>query len=410
MSDAIPKLGTPEGTRVEFKRADKLRNHDRRRGIVETVVAMRNTQGGSIWIGFTEDGGGMTGVDPLGADDRRHIDSLQNQLIDLVEPMIELERDVELRTEDVPGGWVLEVRVRKGGEAGPTCLLHGTSRKFLTRSGSRNALLPYSSIVRGKAADQPSIRVATEERHDAWSEKFRGYPGLAFTAVPDPHRHPDDLPAKAPENALQLLNTPPAGLIRLDGWTWFSKHSPAKRYQRVVRTGTSYKDEPYRFLELKPDGTLQFFTGTDHLSWRKNEQAAKVAFPLPLKGQMYPYAVIETVASLIRIYSELLRLPENASLRTVGLVLSFERARGWVVCRAGPDAWFGACEPENWFQVPESSTRTPVLLQTAAAIRELPDTVSYGLLTELLQHEPKEHPPLPWFEGAPEAPIFAPPR
>lgn len=413
MSDTIPPLGTLEGLKIEFERADKLRNPDRRRDIVRAVVAMRNARGGSIWVGLTEVEGGLTGIDPspLGPDDRRHVDSLRNQVIDLVEPMIELGRDVVLETVDVPGGWVLEVRVRRGDKATPHCVLSGRSREFLTRSGSRNAVLPYSSIVRDTRPDEPSIRATTADLHTKWSERFAKFPGLALTAVADPHRHRDSLPAKVSENALHLLESPPTDSIRRDGWTWFSKYSPVKRGQAgTVRTGKSYKDEPYRFLELQPNGTLQFFTTMGHLSWKESSQTAGVEFELPPKGQVYPYAIVETVASLIRTYSRLLGTPEYESLETVGLLLSFERAAGWIMCRTGPDAWFFANTRDDWFQVLEDPTRTPVRLQTGSMIRASPDLVSYELLNDLLQTDGGKQLSLPWFEGAPDAPVFVPPQ
>ena len=410
MSREIPPLGTPEGLTLEFKRADKLRNPDRRRAIVRTVVAMRNARGGSIWVGLAEDGGGVTGVDPLQPDDLRHVDALRNQLIDLVEPMVELGRDVVLDTTDVPGGWVLEVRVRRGSRSTPHCLLRGRCREFMTRSGSRNAVLPYSRIVQSSSGEEVSIREVTQKLHGDWSRQFGNFPGLALTAVPDPHRHPDSLPAKVSDEVLAQLESPPASLLRHDGWTWFSKYSRAKRRQGRVRTGISYKEEPYRFLELRPSGTLQFFTTMEHLSWKENANADEPDFELPPKGQVYPYAVVETVASILRTYSLLLRTPDYEQIETVGLLLSFERAAGWIMCRTGPDAWYFAHTRDHWFQVLEDPTRTPVLLQMASTVRESPDLVSYNLLVELLQTDGGEQLNLPWYEGAPDAPAFVPPR
>ncbi len=408
MSATIPPLGTPEGLETEYKRGEKLRNTDRRRDIVRTVVAMRNAKGGSIWVGVTEEEGALTGVEPLKQEDRPHVDSLGNQLIDLVEPLLEIGRDVRLETVDVPGGWVLEVRVQpRQREAPPACVLWRGGREFLKRSGSRNALLSYSEVVRAEQTGAPSIREATEKLHDEWSSQFAHEAGLAFTAAPDPHRHPDSLPAKISKEALELLKSPPDE-IRRDGWSWFSKSSPPRLVRGHVRAGAN-DDEPYRVLELQPSGTLQFFTTTEHLSW--NEKAPpKLGFELPPKGQIYPYALAEVVASLIRTYSVLLKTREFESLETVGLLLSFERATGWIMCRTGPDSWHFATTRRSWFQVLDDSTRSSLLLQPADAIRKTPDLISYRLLVDLLETDLGEQTALPWFEGGPDAPHFSPPR
>ncbi len=402
MKPKIPTPGTPEGTQIEFKRAEKLRNRDRRLDIVRTVVAMRNADGGTVWVGLAEKGEKLERQDPLGESDKPLIEDLRNQLIDLIEPMPRLETDVLLHSVEVEGGWVLGLEV-KSLKGPPSCMTKGRRREFLTRSGSRNKPLSYAEIV-APGKESPSLRAEVDRQHELWSQEFDPTAGLAVSALPE--GSPDEAPTKVAPSVKALLTSPPPSVARESGWTWHSRYAKPGSNRGSIRAGQG----DYRMLEVSPVGRVQFFTALEHLVWKENADATGVEFEQPLKGQLYPYAVVETVASLMRVIRAVfdeLDLPERL---TVGLVLSIERGAGWVMCRKPPDRWFfEGLIREEWFQVPENPTRTSVHLQTVERVRSDPDAISHALLLELLESDGETQRSLPWFEGGPDRPVFTPP-
>ena len=400
----MPEIGTREGLRTEFKRAEKLRTPKGRQDIARTVVAMRNAEGGSIWIGVREEDEVLVGLEPLLEEDHLARTSLRDLLLDCIEPLLALGREVRMEPIEVASGWALHIRVDAVGKsAPPCCYVSGNKREFLVRSDGRNSVLPYARIVGERSSSSTFERVP--EIHREWSTEFAEHAGLAISAVPE--QCPDDHEELTfPPTWRQAIEQPTPEIARPRGWTWSpGAYGEYVSLRNVLHARAERMGAPYLRLKLHATGQLHFFTSLSNLVWKENERVCE-AFPGGVSGQLYPYALAETVASTIRLVACLVKLEEHRFARSgrIGLIATIDRGRGWVIPRYGADTYGWLLHSEGrdaWSRLPTDEVSTGLLVRSAEDLGEEPDRLSYVMLRRLYESDPEgaEMKHVPWFEN-----------
>jgi hypothetical protein len=265
-------LGQPENDRLELKSADALKH---RETIVRAVVALLNHKGGQVIVGV-DDRGVPEGREDLG----REVDSLQNALLELIEPRPIGVVDVQMHT--LTSGEVIEITVAaKRGRPLYAERRHGLYG-FWMRSGPTTRALNLT-----EARDRLTVEERDTPQWQRWDKPLaeRGEQEIVLVVQAE-------LTDALENDALRRVFEPAGrtALSRRDmGWTVVSD------YDRVERSGRKYEVNALgarKWLSCNPvTRTIRFEGRADFLQWRSPD-----AIKEPV---IYPFPLIEGIASFL---------------------------------------------------------------------------------------------------------------
>jgi hypothetical protein len=133
----------PESLSLEFKR-DLPGSSDRdKHELCKDVSALANADGGDIVYGIDEKSGAANAIAPIVGEAPDAAARRLAQVLDAgIEPRV---RGLSFRHVDVPGGYVLVVRVSASFE-GPHCIRTNNNRRFVLRNGTGVADMSFDQI------------------------------------------------------------------------------------------------------------------------------------------------------------------------------------------------------------------------------------------------------------------------
>jgi hypothetical protein len=436
-SPPLPPIGAREGLQLEFKRLEKLRDKKLRRDLARSVVALRNAEGGALWIGAREEREQLVGWETLPPEEYSLRDALRDVLVDLVEPALRLGSEVRLDLVPVGAGSVLCVQVRERLVDEPyACVLNGNAREFLRRTDSRTEAIPHGELFtgaanRGRATEaRPDLRDTTWKAHREWWESsMRKQAGLVVSVCHHSQsaREPEEAVSRRRERWKELVESPTPRLARPGGSTWTSKAHTTRIHRESLDTGHdrwgilsrpgNAPSSTFRILRIDENGNVHFFLGAEHLLLPSRKQLATQALQRPIEMVLHPHVLVETVASTIRLAAELMRDAGQLHVDQSAAVVSLEGLRGatWPLLSVDPSYHQAGRLREEWVMLSSERLRTRVQLVTPERLRDQPDAISYQLLHDLYESDPDRdshsRAPLrihdiPWF---PTTETFSPP-
>jgi len=394
----LPKLGTREDERLEFKQAESLRTHKGRRHLLNEIVGMLNSgKGGRILVGVTEQQGALTGLDPLQPDERTLSSKLHDAIVDGIEPRV---REDDCRTEwiETPGGLVLELRIpQRGRPARPYCLREGDSRLYKIRVQDRLRTMSFEELM-PPSAGSPSHAESWFSKH--WNRIRADSKWLdvnqrpSYLLVFGVQRFDGQKTVPLPENAVELVNRPPEHLARPQGWTFQTSFPGSAKWRggkSILQSGD--KDRSYRQMRVEDEGVLAYGGRLEHLQWDNPErwQAEHPQAP----GMIYPLTLVESVVSVLRLARELWT-PHLADADVHAQML-LTGTKGWLLPPYRPGT-VGYLFVKDWHaqeteEVESSPQRIP-----GSSFAENPDALAWDLLVDLYQGFDYEPECIPWFD------------
>lgn len=313
-------LGEREGSRLEFKSAEALKDPEK---IAREVVAMLNADGGEVWVGLREETGRAVAVEPVARSEeakRRLLDFL----IDTIEPRL-LDREIRVESLDEGEGTVLRLEVRPDSSRKPFAWLRKGGRYFDIRVDDRIRPMTREEILSAKSSPPSEIKSAEatvlkdleavlgKGEHLFW---LRLEPAVKVSVnLQDPKLE-------------DVLMNPAASGNRPGGWSF-----ARAQYRPLLREGKLFTNPDDRLhVEIRRAGGLLFY--------------APLRFLLRL-DEIWPPILAESIVSAFRmarvIYQGLL---EEASPIVVGLALT--GLKGWQLRPGTPGPWFSANSAETF--------------------------------------------------------------
>lgn len=402
----LPKIGERESQRLEFKAAELLRTPAGRRKLLRAIAGMLNAGGGQLLVGLREQDGALAGLDPLTDDDRKHEGSLRDALLDAIEPRIE-PNECDLAWLPAPGGSVLEIRVhpRQPPQHPPFCMRDGDSRIYLKRVGDRLRVMTYAELQAGhpdQLAEQESWFTKACEEAAGWFADAAKRPSFLLVLGLQPLDGRKEL--RLPENAPELLNRPPDPIARPDGWSFVTAFPGTGKWARGGKElASGYDEQGYRQIRANHAGLFAFRTLLEHLQWdipenwrRQRPDAA---------GMLYPYALVETTVSLLRLAAELWK--EHLHDADLHAHLQMTHTKGWLLPHCGPHN-LAYLHLDHWHKIDANTITSGPHRMPAESFRERADAFAHALLTDVyaeFDYDPKH---IPCFDPATGS--FQPPR
>jgi hypothetical protein len=306
-------VGTVEDERTELKDARALRNLE---VVSRGVVAMLNASGGSVWIGVEERDERAIGFQPIPSIERERR-RVEDHLTAAIEPP-PLGGDVRVETAEVtPGTSILVIRVEPSGR-GPHAQLHGAGRHYVVRAGARCRPMTHTELIRAfQLAEADSDRLRRES-DEAWQREAG-----------------DALASGRKELWVRISFQPPLAVPRsletqqlLTRWL----RDPSETGNREMGWNFTSAYESFRPLpgnDGRPDGFIA--GGPDEDTWTEVRTTGETTFRASLArlewteaAVLYPYALVELPASVIRLaaklHAELGGRPDDRVLADIGLI------------------------------------------------------------------------------------------
>lgn len=302
MNCRVP-TGQREDRHLEFKARESL---DDPRAIAREVVGFLNADGGSVWIGVPEvDGVAGTPTPIPNIESVR--ETLQNRLLDLVQPPFSHD---EVTVVEVPlesGGAVLRVDVRRPrSERGPFAFAHKGMLGFTRRSDHRLVPMAYQEVrdafrpTNRTNVEQLSARAWIIEQRDACVgsvESRRTFLGLTLE---DSHvesiAEPTDAQRTWWSERIQANGGPSTTSMR---WSLLGRGLRSRDVPEHLEARFEAPYEAYRVLiRAYTNGAILAELGTDSLTWRDSG-----AERLEQLEQLHPYYVLGTIASFCELAS-----------------------------------------------------------------------------------------------------------
>lgn len=325
VSGAPRWLGAPEGSQLEYKGAEALRDPV---SIARAVVALLNHRGGYVVVGV-DDQGKPHGL-PTGADVGRERDRLRSMLIDSIEPR-PLDR-VSVQAVQVLGVDVLQVAVARR-DSRVAATLYAERRRGM-----------YGFWVRSGATTRS---YTLEEVHKHFSKR----------ATPVPARRWDDALAKNDEPDTVFVMQAQFSDVSLErsaiervfakdqriklhrramSWAVIDEYAELEPSARSVLAAGRVGGRKYFSVDSK-SAILRFEGRADFLRWRTH----------PLFGQrvIYPFPLVEGTASFFWLLARYIE--ESGADGSVHCQLGLWRPEGWRLgpSRPGTIAWE---TPQQW--------------------------------------------------------------
>jgi hypothetical protein len=355
-------IGKREGLRLEFKRADVLREPG---NVAREVVAFLNAEGGDVWIGIEEKEGKAIGISAIEADLAAEHARLQNALADLIEPSPRIGKEVKI--EEVNG--LLCVRVKQGPEA-PYAFLRQSMRGYVVRTGSRVRAMTREELAKAFS----SVRIEKGGRSEAFAklragfeQRPAGFSGLRLIVLP-PAGGALDINKN---NLLPLTSEPRATGNRRLGWNFTSQREHPTRLKDGYRVGAA---NGFQWLTIREHGLIEFSVQLRRLH-KANEQDKRIG----------AYPLIEFAASVARLarklYVDCARAPlEDDSQIRFGIDLS--GIEEWTLAGGSPQSF--AYELEAPHTLVEGGDSFTAWLSLAwHELRETPDYAAFLLMRKV---------------------------
>lgn len=359
----VPAVGARESEILELKRAAILDDLPK---LVTVVVSMLNARGGTIWIGAEERDEVLVGFTEV-RDAERHVRRIEDILVDTVEPP-PAPGDVRVSRVDHASGPIIAIEVSSHVDGRPYSVLRDRVwRRYPIRVGARSR-----SMTREEIAAAFSGRAATEDVAAtfewAWGRELnRRERVLWVRAQLEPSL---EIGTDRATRALlrRLVHEPAETGNRPMGWNFTSTlGAELDRKKEGIVVGGPEADT---WLVFEPErGAIVFRVPIAHLEHRA-------------QGEIYPYALIENLVSLVRLavrlYSEIgaddgRSLFVDAGLRGVsGLELRPGSPRGLAFTR-GPKL------------APEDSLRAGTTSEPFGVARQAPDRLGWRLAGRLYE-------------------------
>lgn len=413
-------LGRRESETLEIKAAETLRTMDGRRALARGVVALLNRQSSEpaqLWVGLVEHASVATSLDPLGLQDRAHLDRLRDLLLDAIEPVPHLSVGTPLPDPAslalIPVGpmerWFLCIEIRGVADASrPFCLRFGNTREFVRRIDARIHALSYDEIVNSGARRASTQGELDEARahHNRWVKRFGSIAGFAFTlrrvppieaAMPSP-----------PEEWENLLCNPPSEIARPLGWSWSHQSGASvKRRSEFLASGVRMieKGRVGRYLELRGNGDLEFFTGAQDLTWQPHRIDPTLLNLTQIRGQLTLLCIAEILVSLFRLSAKLLPGKTTNRPKTLYATASLHGFSDWIIPIWRPERIFPLLARSQVVKLSASPWQPDSLrlLTTDLASEGGPDRLARATLLRLLELDPEvsdlTSTSLPYFES-----------
>ena len=347
--------------RLEFKRGDVVDNPVT---IARAAAAMLNTDGGVIWIGIEEVDGIATRAQRIAdvAAVRRRV---HDSLVDRIEPA---PTDGEVSVEEIEG--LLAVQVQKG-RRGPYAFLERSMRGFVERIDARIRPLDREELRSRFQAKPRSTRAEVAEQALAVR---RGPPrqtsdgagaGLFVWFHPTSELEVD----LRSDRLGALLKVPEASGNRRMGWNFTSEFhhlEPAKAGKTLWRA-----DHRSHYLELKKGGELLFAVPLSRLHWKGEPQ------------EIYPWALIEYVLSVCRLYPALVKAASTLEPTRVLVALSLRGIEKWILRPHSPrSAGYEISAPGT----PEGDIELKPIAFEWSDLDQAPDACGWRLLELVYDH------------------------
>lgn len=395
---ALPALGTREDERLEFKRAESLRTRQGRRSLLVEIVGMLNHGGGGrILVGVVEEQGALHGLDPLRDDERVLAAHLHDAIVDAIEPRV--SEDI-CRTDWIAAadGWVLEIHIAGRGRRPqpPYCVRDGESRLYKIRVQDRLRTMSFEELLPSKSPRRAAEEAWFPKQWDRIRREWLGEdrrPSLLLVIGAERVAGEQRLPL--PETAVDLINRPPERIARAHGWTFQTAFPGSAKWRRGRELLLSGNEElGYRQIRAEATGVLAFRTLLEHLQWDEPSKWSSKHPDAP--GMIYPYALVESVVSIVRLGHEIWssQLPETE----IHARLLLTGAKGWLLPpdRPGTVAYLFA---EEWHSFPKDEL-DPLAQRTAGhSFADNPDALAWDLLVQLYQEFDYEPECIPWFDA-----------
>jgi hypothetical protein len=403
----IPTIGTREGTHLEFKAADAMRTKQGRRKIAKEAVAMLNASGGKIWVGIHEENDCMRGLDPFDEKDEHFETSLRDTLLDLIEPR---PSDLDLERIDVPGGWVVVLKVQGGKRGVLYCLKEGDSRLFIERFDDRIRGMEFHEIQKRMSNASPvtednfhadSLKRALSSKNDYIYTD--GY--LLFVSIGDQKPERKFLPEDLDKQFSILKQTS----FRPHGWVFPMQTAfgdgEASWKKPGMQLTSGIPSSAYRLMFISNEGWACFSMGLDNLQWGVPND-----FPNThpgAKGLINPLPFLEYTTSAIHLLPHIWPDYANSSNTKLQFTFMLNGIRGWFLPPYAQEK-LGYHHPLNpWKQFLDAKDLGIQKSAWASSLNSNPDSIAYELIEDVYRefgHNPKV---IPYFKGDP--PVFSPP-
>lgn len=315
-------VGRREGLHLEFQR-----EIDARGDFLASIVALLNTEGGTVYFGV-EDTDEVATVAPGLQDPTREASRLIDMVADRIEPRPLLQPARLLETGG--GRAVLELVVPRSDHR-PHALRESSAFVVYERVADRNRPLPFSEIAR---IGGESARSADDmgELRDEMARARSGFlaEGSATTlrvaCWPAPQVDARiDIDAQAVREV--LADGSPIG-VRSSGWNYLSTWSALQRKPRAIEVGRR-APTAYRRLRIEESGRIELTTDRDELwCWHVRGTDALV---------IDPFILTEYPASVLRLAAHLLGRASPAPSRVL-VELVIRNAQGSMLWRGRPGA------------------------------------------------------------------------
>jgi hypothetical protein len=352
MSDSIP-LGQAEGQRLEFKRADALKDPEK---IAREVVGMLNAEGGEVWIGFREEGPSVEGIATPEAEKRR----LWDFLMDVIEPPL-TSQEIGIAVQELDEKFVISVKATPSNERKPYAFLKRGGRYYLIRTGAHTRPMRREEVLARNQGPQvlESADAQIREEKGAILKQDGGLFWLRLQPVPKVEVEPHG----------DLLIDPELSGNRRVGWNFVnSDRSPVILPDRLVTA-----PEVRRRVEIRRDGGMVFEVPLEDLSLGRKGQ----------EKELWPGALLEFPASAFR----LAKVIYGGKLNPGDLVLAdlaILGIRGWILRGGTPDQVPALNTPHGYDSSNDLLWESPLRF-AFAEIDASPDGCAYRLVRRVYE-------------------------
>jgi hypothetical protein len=352
MSDSIP-LGQAEGQRLEFKRADALKDPEK---IAREVVGMLNAEGGEVWIGFREEGQSVEGIATPEAEKRR----LWDFLMDVIEPPL-TSQEIGIAVQELDEKFVICVKATPSNERKPYAFLKRGGRYYLIRTGAHTRPMRREEVLARNQGPQilESADAQIREEKGAILKQDGGRFWLRLQPAPKVEVEPHG----------DLLIDPELSGNRRVGWNFVnSDRSPLILPDRLVTA-----PEVRRRVEIRRDGGMVFEVPLEDLSLGRKGQ----------EKELWPGALLEFPVSAFR----LAKVIYGGKLNPGDLVLAdlaILGIRGWIL-RGGTPGQVPALNTPHGYDSSDDLLWESPLRFDFAEIDASPDGCAYRLVRRVYE-------------------------
>jgi hypothetical protein len=352
MSDSIP-LGQAEGQRLEFKRADALKDPEK---IAREVVGMLNAEGGEVWIGFREEGQSVEGIATPEAEKRR----LWDFLIDVIEPPL-TSKEISIAVQELDEKCVISVKATPSNERKPYAFLKRGGRYYLIRLGAHTRSMTREEVLARNQGPQ-ALESAEGQIHEEKGAILKQDGGLFWLRL-------QPVPKVEVEPHGDLLIDPELSGNRRVGWNFVnSDRSPVILPDKLVTA-----PEVRRRVEIRRDGGMVFEVPLEDLSLGRKGQ----------EKELWPGALLEFPASAFR----LAKVIYGGKLNPGDLVLAdlaILGIRGWIL-RGGTPGQVPALNTPHGYDSSDDLIWESPLRFDFAEIDASPDGCAYRLVRRVYE-------------------------